>query len=68
MNLDPTSENAIDIGDELTVDPTGNRFIFVVQSEDGTSLWMIDRLGASVRQLTSPGSNGFDTEPSFATR
>jgi hypothetical protein len=68
VNLDPTSENAVDIGDELTVDPTGNRFIFVVQSEDGTSLWMIDRLGASLRQLTSPGSNGFDNEPSFATR
>src|SRR6266699_677252 len=68
VNLDPTSENAVDIGDELTVDPTGNRFIFVVQSEDGTSLWMIDRLGASLRQLTSPGSNSFDNEPSFATR
>jgi hypothetical protein len=68
LNLDPTSENTVDIGDELTVDPTGNRFIFVVQSEDGTSLWMIDRLGASLRQLTSPGSNGFDNEPSFATR
>jgi hypothetical protein len=68
LNLDPTSENAIDIGDQLTVDPTGNRFIFVVQSEDGTSLWMIDRLGAGLRQLTSPGSNGFDNEPSFATR
>jgi len=68
LNLDPTSETAIDIGDQLTVDPTGNRFIFVVQSEDGTSLWMIDRLGASLRQLTSPGINGFDSEPSFATR
>jgi hypothetical protein len=68
LNLDPTSENAVDIGDQLTVDPTGNRFIFVVQSEDGTSLWMIDRLGASLRQLTAPGSNSFDNEPSFATR
>jgi len=68
LNLVPTSENAIDIGDQLTVDPTGNRFIFVVQSEDGTSLWMIDRLGASQHQLTSPGTNGFDNEPSFATR
>jgi Sporulation and spore germination len=68
LNLDPDSENAVDIGDELTVDPTGNRFIFVVQSEDGTSLWMIDRLGSGLRQLTSPGSNSFDNEPSFATR
>ena len=67
LNQDPTSENAIDIGDELTVDPTGNRFILVVQSEDGTSLWMVDRLGA-LRQLTSPGPNGFDSEPAFATR
>ena len=68
LNLDPTSENTVEIGDELAVDPTGNRFIFVVQSEDGTSLWMIDRLGASLRQLTSPGINGFDAEPTFATR
>jgi hypothetical protein len=68
LNLDSTGANTVDIGDELTVDPTGNRFIFVVQSEDGTSLSMIDRLGASLRALTSPGLNGFDSEPSFATR
>jgi Sporulation and spore germination len=68
LNLDPTSVNTVDIGDQLAVDPTGNRFIFVVQSEDGTSLWMIDRLGASLRQLTSPGLNGFDAEPTFAPR
>jgi hypothetical protein len=68
MNLDPTSESAVDIGDQLTVDPTGNRFIFVVQSEEGASLWTIDRLGTSLRQLTFPQSNSFDNEPSFATR
>lgn len=68
VNLDPGSENAVDIGDEVTVDPTGNRFIFVVQSEDGTSLWMIDRLGSSLRRLTFPGPSGFDNEPAFATR
>ena len=68
LNLDPASENAIDIGDQLTVDPTGNQFIFVEQSEDGTALWMVDRLGMGLRQLTSPDINGFDSDPSFATR
>jgi len=68
LNLDPASENAIDIGDQLTVDPTGNQFIFIEQSEDGTALWMVDRLGVGLRQLTSPGLNGFDSDPSFATR
>ncbi len=68
LNLDPASENAIDIGDQLTVDPTGNQFIFVEQSEDGTALWMVDRLGVGLRQLTSPGINGFDSDPGFATR
>ncbi len=68
LNLDPTSENAIDIGDQLTVDPTGNQFIFVEQSEDGTALWVVDRLGVGLRQLTSPGSNSFDSDPGFATR
>jgi hypothetical protein len=68
LNLDPASENAIDIGDQLTVDPTGNQFIFVEQSEDGTALWVVDRLGMGLRQLTSPGANGFDSDPGFATR
>jgi hypothetical protein len=68
LTLDPASANAIDIGDQLTVDPTGNQFIFVEQSEDGTALWVVDRLGMGLRQLTSPGANGFDSDPSFATR
>jgi hypothetical protein len=68
LNLDPASENAIDIGDQLTVDPTGNQFIFTEQSENGTALWVVDRLGVGLRQLTSPGVNGFDSDPSFASR
>jgi Tol biopolymer transport system component len=68
LNLDPASENAIDIGDQLTVDPTGNQFVFIEQSEEGTSLWVVDRLGVGLRQLTSPGVNSFDSDPSFATR
>jgi hypothetical protein len=68
LNLDPASENAIDIGDQLAVDPTGNQFIFVEQSEDGTALWVVDRLGMGLRQLTSPGANAFDGDPGFATR
>jgi Sporulation and spore germination len=68
LNLDPASENAIDIGDQLTVDPTGNQFIFVEQSEEGTALWVVDRLGVGLRQLTSPGLNSFDGDPGFATR
>ena len=68
LNLDPASENAIDIGDQLSVDPTGNQFIFIEQSENGTALWVVDRLGVGLRQLTSPGGNGFDSDPSFATR
>jgi Sporulation and spore germination len=68
LNLDPASENAIDIGDQLTVDPTGNQFVFIEQSEEGTSLWVVDRLGVGLRQLTWPGVNSFDSDPSFATR
>ena len=68
LNLDPASENAIDIGDQLAVDPTGNQFVFIEQSEDGTALWVVDRFGVGLRQLTSPGVNGFDSDPAFATR
>jgi dipeptidyl aminopeptidase/acylaminoacyl peptidase len=68
INLDPTSESAVDIGNQLTVDPAGSNFVFTVQSENGTSLWMVDRQGSGLRPLTTPLPNDFATDPSFASR
>ena len=68
LNVDPTNESTVDLGDQLTVDPAGANFIFTVASEDGTSLWMVDRQGNGLRPLTVPLPNDFATDPSFASR
>jgi hypothetical protein len=57
-----------DIGSQLAVDPTGRTFVVSARSDDGASLWMVDRQDRVGRYLTSPGSGAFDTDPSFASR
>jgi len=57
-----------DIGNRLTVDPTGRAFVVSARSSNGASLWMVDRQNRTVRYLTSPASNALDTDPSFASR
>ncbi len=57
-----------DIGNRLTVDPTGQSFVVSARSTNGASLWMIDRQDKSVSYLTLPSLNAFDSDPSFASR
>ena len=67
INGEP-SENAVHLGNQLTVDPAGANFVFTVRSESGTSLWMVARQGGAMRPLTVPTNNDFVTDPSFASR
>jgi Tol biopolymer transport system component len=57
-----------DIGDHLTVDPSGRSFVITARSSNGASLWLVDRQDKSVNYLTLPAPNDFDTDPSFASR
>jgi Sporulation and spore germination len=57
-----------DIGNRLTVDPTGRAFVVSARSSNGASLWMVDRQDRTVRFLTSPTPTALDTDPSFASR
>jgi hypothetical protein len=57
-----------DIGNRLTVDPTGRAFVVSVRSSNGAVLWMVDRQDRAVRFLTAPGPAALDTDPSFASR
>ena len=57
-----------DIGNSLTVDPTGGWFVVTARSSTGASLWMVNRQDKSVSYLTLPAPNAFDTDPSFASR
>jgi Sporulation and spore germination len=57
-----------DIGNHLTVDPTGRSFVVTARSSTGASLWMVNRQDKSVSYLTLPAPNTFDTDPSFASR
>lgn len=68
LNADPEGATVLDIGQQLTVDPSGSNFIFTVGSPTGTSLSMVDRQGISPRPLTLPTAKEFDTDPSFASR
>jgi hypothetical protein len=57
-----------DIGNNLTVDPTGTSFVVTARSSNGASLWMVNRQEKSVTYLTLASPNAFDTDPSFASR
>jgi Sporulation and spore germination len=57
-----------DIGNQLAVDPTGRAFVVSARSNNGASLWMVDRQDRRVHYLTSPGARAADTDPSFASR
>jgi Sporulation and spore germination len=57
-----------DIGNHLTVDPTGRSFVVTARSSTGASLWMVNRQDKSPSYLTLPAPNTFDTDPSFASR
>jgi hypothetical protein len=57
-----------DIGNHLTVDPSGRSFVITARSSTGASLWLVNRQDKSVSYLTLPGANAFDTDPSFASR
>jgi hypothetical protein len=57
-----------DIGNRLAVDPTGRAFVVSARSNNGASLWMVDRQDRTVRFLTSPSATALDTDPSFASR
>jgi hypothetical protein len=66
--LDDTDIPIGDIGNNLTVDPTGTSFVVTARSSDGASLWMVNRQEKNVTYLTLPAPNAFDTDPSFASR
>jgi Sporulation and spore germination len=57
-----------DIGNQLTVDPSGASFVVPARSGTGTSLWMVHRREKSVSYLTAPAPTSFDVDPSFASR
>ena len=57
-----------DIGNHLTVDPSGRSFVITARSSNGASLWLVNRQDKSVSYLTLPAPNVFDTDPSFASR
>jgi hypothetical protein len=66
--LNDTDISIGDIGDNLTVDPTGTSFVVTARSSSGASLWMVNRQEKDVTYLTLPTPNAFDTDPSFASR
>jgi Sporulation and spore germination/WD40-like Beta Propeller Repeat len=57
-----------DIGNQLTVDPSGATFVVPARSSNGISLWRVDRREKSVSYLTVPTGSFIDVDPSFASR
>ena len=66
--LNDTDIPIADIGNNLAVDPTGTSFVVTARSNNGASLWMVNRQEKAVTYLTLPVPNAFDTDPSFASR
>jgi hypothetical protein len=57
-----------DIGNQLTVDPSGSSFIVPARSSNGISLLMVNRREKLFTFLTAPAASSFDSDPSFASR
>jgi hypothetical protein len=57
-----------DIGNNVTVDPTGRAFVVTARSGSGAALWTVNRQDKATLPLTSPRPNAFDSDPSFASR
>jgi hypothetical protein len=68
LNNDAEDVPTVDIGNHLTVDPTGEDFVVTVRSNNGSALWVVDRQDKTVRYLTLPTPDALDTDPSFASR
>jgi len=68
LSPDRGSEPGVDIDNQLTVDPTGETFVFTSPSELGTSLWTVKRDGRGLKALTSPEAPNCDDDPNFASR
>jgi Sporulation and spore germination/Lipoprotein LpqB beta-propeller domain len=66
--LDDSDVPMGDIGNNLTVDPTGRAFVVTARSGSGGSLWAVNRQDKSAMPLTFPFPNAFDSDPSFASR
>jgi Sporulation and spore germination/WD40-like Beta Propeller Repeat len=66
--LNDTGPPIGDIGNQLTVDPSGASFVVPARSGTGTSLWMVHRREKSVSYLTTPAPTSSDVDPSFASR
>ena len=66
--LDDSDLPISNIGNQLTVNPSGSAFVITARSGNGTSLWMVDRQDKSISRLTLSDPDSFDSDPSFASR
>jgi Sporulation and spore germination len=64
---DRSDANAVDIADQLTVDPRGKTLVFKSSTDLSSSLWLVNVNGRDLRALTPADSSILDSDPNLAS-
>ena len=64
---DRSTDGGVDIGDQLTVDPTGRTLVFKSSTDLSSSLWLVNMDGRGLRALTTADSSVLDSDPNLAS-
>jgi hypothetical protein len=64
---DRSAANAVDIADQLTVDPRGKTLVFKSSTDLSSSLWLVNINGRDLRALTPADSSILDSDPNLAS-
>jgi hypothetical protein len=64
---DRSTDDGVDIADQLTVDPRGRTLVFKSSTDLSSSLWLVNINGRGLRALTPADSSILDSDPNLAS-
>jgi hypothetical protein len=64
---DRSTDDGVDIADQLTVDPDGRTLVFKSSTDLSSSLWLVNIDGRGLRALTPADSSILDSDPNLAS-
>jgi hypothetical protein len=67
LSSDRTSDDEVDIADQLTVDTSGHTLVFRASTNLSSSLWLVNVDGRGLRALTAADPSTLDSDPTLAS-
>ena len=64
---DRSTDSDVEVGDQLTADPTGKTLVFRSSTDLSSSLWVVNVDGRGLRALTAADSSMLDSDPNLAS-